>query len=89
MTQTIREIFGYDVPSADVTAEGWLRTVRVSKGIAFLELFDGSCLAGLQAVVDEGVPDFNRIAALRAGSAVRVTGNLMESRPKDNEWSSR
>jgi asparaginyl-tRNA synthetase len=82
MSEAIKKILGYDVPVADVTAEGWLRTVRVSKGIAFLELNDGSCLASLQAVAEGNLPDFERIAVLGAGAAVRVRGALVASPAK-------
>jgi asparaginyl-tRNA synthetase len=82
MPHTIKEILEYEVPRSNVTAEGWLRTVRVSKGIAFLELDDGSCLASLQAVVEEGATNFDRVASLGAGAAVRVRGELIESPAK-------
>ena len=35
----------------EVFVQGWLRTVRSSKGVAFLALNDGSCLDSLQVVV--------------------------------------
>ena len=36
-----------------VTVCGWVRTVRVSKSIAFLELNDGSSFKGLQVILEE------------------------------------
>ena len=38
----------------EVTVSGWARTVRVQKGMAFVKLSDGSCLAELQLVVEKG-----------------------------------
>ena len=37
----------------EVHVQGWLRTVRRSKGVVFLALNDGSCLDNLQIVVGE------------------------------------
>jgi len=59
---------------------GWLRTARHSKGVSFLEVNDGSCLAGLQVVADPSLPDYeDGIATLRTGCAVDVTGELVDS----------
>jgi asparaginyl-tRNA synthetase len=79
MAVTIKEILTYDAPKPDVAAEGWIRTTRVSKGIAFLELNDGSCLSSLQVVAEEGMADFDLVSALTAGSAVRARGMLIDS----------
>jgi len=59
-----------------LTVQGWVRTNRQSKSVAFIQLNDGSCVDSLQAVVGEntvGEPE-----ALRAGvgCAVAVTGVL-------------
>jgi asparaginyl-tRNA synthetase len=80
--ESIRQILESDPPRAGVVAEGWLRTARRGKGVAFLEVGDGSCLAGLQAVVDPGLDGFDEIAHLGVGTAVRITGDLVESPAK-------
>jgi len=80
--ETIKQILGSDPPRSGVVAEGWLRTARKGKGVAFLEVQDGSCMDGLQAVVDEQVAGFDAIARLGVGTAVRVTGELVTSPAK-------
>ncbi len=79
MNNTIKQVLEMDAPKEDIEAEGWVRTVRANKGIAFLELNDGSCLAGLQVVVEDGIDNFDDIAGLGVGSAVKVKGNLVLS----------
>ena len=44
-----------------VKAEGWVRTKRDSKNVCFLEINDGSCLKGLQAVIDKAVFQNNNL----------------------------
>ncbi len=62
---------------ADVTVCGWLRTVRDSKVVGFLELSDGSTVKSVQAVIDSGNPDFEKAVKLGIGSAVVVSGTLL------------
>ncbi len=47
----------------DVIILGWVRTVRISKGIAFIEVNDGSCMKNIQGVVanPENFPVLNEI----------------------------
>jgi asparaginyl-tRNA synthetase len=82
MSAAIREILQYEVPAANVSVEGWVRTARSSKNIIFLELNDGSCLSSLQAVAENDLENFDEISALGIGSAVRATGTLVESPAK-------
>jgi asparaginyl-tRNA synthetase len=82
MTDTIRQILALDPPKKNITVEGWVRTSRSGKGVAFMEVNDGSCLAGLQLVIDPGVPDFDEIARVGVGAAVRAVGELTESPAK-------
>jgi asparaginyl-tRNA synthetase len=82
MSQTINQILQSDAPREGVVAEGWLRTVRLSKGIAFLELNDGSCLGSLQVVADGDTEHFDDVVHLGAGAAVRAHGTLVVSPAK-------
>ncbi len=66
-------------PPNTVMVEGWVRTVRDSKKVMFVEVNDGSCLASLQVVVDPELPDFEHIKHVTTGSAVRVEGELVAS----------
>jgi asparaginyl-tRNA synthetase len=58
---------------------GWIRTRRDAKGLSFLEINDGSCLANLQCVVDEGTPAFDALGAANTGAGLRVEGKLVAS----------
>ena len=50
MNGSIREILAGGTLGASVRVQGWLRTARHGKEVSFLELNDGSSLAGLQLV---------------------------------------
>ncbi len=65
---------------------GWVRTRRDNKGFSFLELNDGSCMANIQAIVDEGVPAYAVLEGVNTGAAVSVTGALVESPGKGQKW---
>jgi len=64
-----------------VTAMGWVRTRRDSKGgFSFLELNDGSCLRNLQVVAGKGLRNYaEEVLKLQPGCAVQVEGELAAS----------
>jgi asparaginyl-tRNA synthetase len=64
-----------------VVVKGWVRTRRDSKaGISFINVYDGSCFDGIQAVVADTLECYESVVLkLTAGCAVEVTGELVES----------
>ncbi len=63
-----------------ITAEGWVRTKRDGKNVCFLEINDGSCLKGLQAVIDKSAfSDNDLLDKISTGAAVRATGKIVKS----------
>ena len=60
----------------DVLALGWVKTLRESKNIAFLEINDGSTVKNLQIVILE--PENFPIEKLNTGASVRVEGYVEE-----------
>ncbi len=58
---------------------GWVRTIRDSKTFGFIELNDGSFYRNLQIVFDDSLENFAEITKLGVGSAIIVTGELVES----------
>lgn len=63
-----------------VAAEGWVRTKRDSKTVCFLELNDGSCLKGLQIVIDKAdLADNNILSKINTGASVICRGPIVES----------
>jgi asparaginyl-tRNA synthetase len=79
MTPTIKDILASDFPRDGVTATGWVRTARRGKGVAFVELTDGTCAAALQIVAAEASPGFETLARASVGAALSVSGRLVES----------
>ena len=55
----VRELLAREAPGGDVTLRGWLKTARHGKGVSFLELSDGSSLAGIQVVADPSLPGYD------------------------------
>ena len=61
-----------------VTVCGWVRTIRQSKNIAFMEINDGSGFKGLQVVLEsETLSNFDEIISQNVGAAVSVEGILV------------
>ena len=57
---------------------GWVRTLRKSKGLSFVELNDGSCLRNLQIVAEEAkLANFDELCRQNVGAALCVTGRLL------------
>ncbi|UCH22155.1 MAG: asparagine--tRNA ligase [Deltaproteobacteria bacterium] len=69
-----------------VLIKGWVRTRRDSKGFSFLEINDGSCLKNVQIIADEELNNYEEIKKLSTGSAVSVTGELVESKGGGQKW---
>lgn len=51
----------------EVVLQGWVRTLRAQKALAFIEVNDGSSLQGLQAVCEGAMESFSNIEALSTG----------------------
>lgn len=60
--------------SKEVLVSGWIRNLRDSKKIAFIELNDGSHFKSTQIVMDESVTNYNEIVSLNIGSSIIVKG---------------
>ena len=63
--------------------QGWVRTKRESKGFAFVEVNDGSSMAGLQVVLHQELPNYSEtLRRLSTGASVEVSGQLVASQGK-------
>lgn len=82
----IKELLAREQPLDAVTVNGWVRTRRDGKDLAFLELNDGSCLGNLQVVVAEDARSRAELEGITTGAALRVTGALVESPGKNQRW---
>ena len=78
----IRDLLSIDPNDigSNVEVSAWVKTKRDAKGFSFLELNDGSCLANLQAILNQeitGYQEFND--RISTGAAVKVCGKLVAS----------
>jgi asparaginyl-tRNA synthetase len=69
-----------------VLIKGWVRTRRDAKGFSFIEVNDGSSLKNIQVVADEKLPNYEQIKKLTTGSALAVSGQLLESKGGGQKW---
>jgi asparaginyl-tRNA synthetase len=85
--ESIREILERDGAGGSVVMRGWLRTARHSKNVSFLEVTDGSCFAGLQAVANPELGNYeSEIRGLGTGCAVEIEGELVDSPGKGQRF---
>jgi len=82
----INKLLGFDTATDDVVVKGWVRTKRDSKGFSFIEVNDGSCLKSIQIIADDSLDNYSDIERLTTGSAVAVSGGLVESPGKGQKW---
>src|SRR5437867_5871450 len=64
---------------SQVSAQGWVKTRRDSKGIHFIQLNDGSTFQDLQVVIESGAIPEDTLAHATTGACVSVTGELIAS----------
>jgi asparaginyl-tRNA synthetase len=62
-----------------VILEGWIKNHRKQKEFGFIDFSDGTCFKSVQIVYDNELANFDQISKYRVGSAIRVTGKLIES----------
>jgi len=68
-----------DFLEKEIEVSGWVRTVRSSGEVAFIELNDGSFFKGLQIVVNSGLANFKELENINIGSSLKVLGRLIPS----------
>jgi asparaginyl-tRNA synthetase len=84
----VNDLLNSEGEIASVIVKGWVRTRRDSKGgFSFLEINDGSCLAGIQVIADHTLDSYQAVAdQLHTGSCIAVTGKLVASQGKGQSW---
>jgi len=75
-----------NTPIDHVLIKGWVRTRRDSKSLSFIEVNDGSCLKHIQIIADNTLNNYKDITSLSTGSAVSVSGKLVESKGSGQKW---
>ena len=79
---TVKELYRNRTEFAgkSVTVGGWVRSIRDSKTFGFLVLHDGTFFETLQVVISaERLENFDAVCKFNVGSAVIVTGELVET----------
>lgn len=70
-----------------IELSGWVKTHRQSKNVSFIELTDGSSVAGLQLVIEPQLESYKPIAGLiSTGAAVSVKGKVSVSPAKGQSY---
>ncbi len=77
----IRELHEHykDYLDKEVVLTGWIKLHRKQSNFAFIDFSDGTCFEHLQIVYDDALDNFAEVSKLLVGSAIRVTGILVES----------
>jgi asparaginyl-tRNA synthetase len=78
---TIKQIFKQtkEYLNKKIIVVGWVRTVRSSNNVGFIELNDGTFFKSLQVVFENSLDNFEELTKVTIGSALTVEGELIES----------
>jgi asparaginyl-tRNA synthetase len=82
----VKDALARETPLDSILLQGWVRTRRDSKACSFIELNDGSCLKGLQIVVDRTLPDYTKTEHAVTGAAIEALGRLVPSQGQGQKW---
>jgi len=63
----------------EVTAGGWIRSIRDSKTFGFIVINDGTFFEPLQVVYSDSLNNFEEIRRLNVGAAIVVKGTIVET----------
>lgn len=75
----VKDLFKNDYKNKDVTISGWIRNHRKQKEFGFIDFNDGTYFKNLQVVYDNKLKNFDEIQKLHIGSAITITGKIIES----------
>lgn len=64
--------------NGEIIVNGWIKTIRNSKNIGFIELNDGSCFKSTQVVFEENnINNFKEVIKYNVGTAISVIGKVI------------
>jgi asparaginyl-tRNA synthetase len=85
--ESIRGLLAREQAGGKAVVRGWLRTVRHAKNVSFLDVSDGSCMAGMQVVAGPEAEGYESVVrALSTGSAIVAEGELVDSPGKGQRY---
>ncbi len=64
----------------EIEINGWVRTVRSSNKMGFIQINDGTFFTGIQIVFKDDLVNFAEISKATLGSALCIKGKLVESK---------
>ena len=70
----------------EIEINGWVKKIRSQKNFGFIELNDGTFFTGIQVVFDEELENFEEISKLTISTSVKVTGIVVESLGKGQDY---
>ncbi|MDR2510963.1 MAG: asparagine--tRNA ligase [Bacteroidales bacterium] len=80
LTNSVQELLaGKTAVGKEVEIQGWVRTRRGNKNVAFVALSDGSTIKNIQIVLDLANFDENLLKRITTGACIRAKGLLVES----------
>src|SRR5258708_2587265 len=74
----VRDLFE-QAPGTAASAYGWVKTKRDSKGLAFVQLREGSTFKARQIMVEGDITPAETMALVTTGACVRFDGEIVES----------
>lgn len=75
----IKKLFEENFIGQEIFIGGWIKTLRNSKNVSFIQLSDGSCFKNIQIVFDNQLENYEQVNKLCVGSSVLVNGLVVES----------
>ena len=79
----VKQILALESYGETITVEGWVKTKRGSKNVAFIALNDGSTINNIQIVVDFEIIDASLLDDVHTGASLKITGELLKSEGKN------
>ena len=70
----------------EVTLYGWIKNHRPQKDFGFINFSDGTAQNGIQVVYDTKLDNFDDIAKLLIGCAIKVTGKVIKSEGSGQDY---
>lgn len=62
--------------NSSVNVAGWVRNVRVSNQVMFINLFDGTAAKEIQVVIGKDHPDWGKYIEIKKGYSLKISGTL-------------
>jgi asparaginyl-tRNA synthetase len=73
-----------DYENKEVTLEGWIKNNRDQKTFGFIDFSDGTCQEHLQVVYDNTLNNFEDVAKMLTGCAIKLKGVIVKSSGKQD-----